>query len=89
MSRYACLHCLADGTVELRIDRKGRPYATCHSCMSRTFMHSREALRGLMLIAPQLSALVRRMAAHELARADSHAAQVWAGAGSSAAEGAR
>ena len=58
-SLYPCLNCLNTNCVELKNDKKGRPYTTCRMCSSRTFMHSRIALRGLTHFAPQLIAMWR------------------------------
>ncbi len=60
---YPCLHCLNTQCVELKNDRKGRPYTTCRMCASRTFMHSSIALRGLTHFAPQLIDLWRQATA--------------------------
>jgi len=57
---YPCLHCLNCDCVELKNDKKGRPYTTCRMCSSRTFMHSRIALRGLTHFAPALIAMWRQ-----------------------------
>lgn len=54
MQTTPCLHCLSDASCSLRLDKKGRPYTTCSVCGTRSFMHSRAALRGLLLLAPQL-----------------------------------
>jgi len=60
---YPCLNCLNTNCVELKNDKKGRPYTTCRMCCSRTFMHSRMALRGLTHFAPQLIAMWRQATA--------------------------
>jgi len=56
---YSCLHCLNTDCVELKNDKKGRPYTTCRMCSTRSFMHSSMALRGLTHFAPQLIAMWR------------------------------
>lgn len=43
-----CLSCLRVGAV-YKLDRKGKPYVSCHRCGSKCFLHSREALRGAAL----------------------------------------
>jgi len=58
---FPCLNCLADGVVELKFDKKGRPYSTCRSCGTRAFMRSFVAMRGLMLLAPQLVQVWKEM----------------------------
>ena len=67
---YPCLNCLNCDCVELKADKKGRPYTTCRNCGSRCFLHSAIALRGLTHFAPQLIALWRQATAastlHEL-----------------------
>lgn len=60
---YPCLHCLNTNCVELKNDKKGRPYTTCRMCTTRSFMHSPIALRGLTHFAPQLIALWREATA--------------------------
>ena len=56
---YPCLHCLNTDCVELKNDKKGRPYTTCRMCTTRCFMHSNIALRGLTYFSPHLIALWR------------------------------
>lgn len=56
---YPCLQCLNTDCVELKNDKKGRPYTTCRMCSARTFMHSSMSLRGLTHFAPQLIAMWR------------------------------
>jgi hypothetical protein len=56
---YPCLHCLNTECVELKNDKKGRPYTTCRMCTTRSFMHSSMALRGLTHFAPMLISLWR------------------------------
>jgi hypothetical protein len=57
MQRCPCLCCLSPDGALLKLDKKGHPYTVCSCCGSRTFMHSRAALRGLQLLAPKLIAL--------------------------------
>lgn len=45
LTRTACFLCLAESLV-YKFDRLSRPYASCSSCGSRVFFHSREALSG-------------------------------------------
>ncbi len=54
---YPCLYCLNIDCVELKNDKKGRPYTTCRMCSTRSFMQSSMALRGLTHFAPQLIAM--------------------------------
>ena len=63
---YPCLCCLNTACVELKQDKKGRPYTTCRMCGTRAFMHSATALRGLTHFAPQLIALWRQATAGDL-----------------------
>ena len=60
---YPCLCCLNTACVELKQDKKGRPYTTCRMCGTRAFMHSQIALRGLTHFAPQLLQLWRQATA--------------------------
>jgi len=60
---YPCLLCLNTNCVDLKADKKGRPYTTCRMCGSRTFMHSNIALRGLTYFAPRLIEMWRQQVA--------------------------
>lgn len=51
---HPCVFCLHASCVELKADRKGRPYTICRVCATRSFMHTSIALRGLSYLAPQL-----------------------------------
>ncbi|MFH1468733.1 MAG: hypothetical protein ABIO70_30365 [Pseudomonadota bacterium] len=55
-----CIHCLAPGMARLRYDRAGRPYTVCLACGTRSFMHCREALAGVLSMAPRLAAILRQ-----------------------------
>lgn len=68
--RYVCFGCLRGEAVEVRFDRKNRPYTNCGWCGSRTFIHSPEGLRGLMLLEPSVAAMLRQIGAAGLADAD-------------------
>lgn len=57
MTMYPCLNCLSPESVNLRLDKRGRPFTFCRMCTTRSFMHSRMALRGLFLLAPTVMAL--------------------------------
>jgi len=59
--RYCCLHCLSEDSAVLKVDKKGRPYSFCFSCMTRAFIPSREGLRGIRLVAPGLVEIYRSM----------------------------
>lgn len=59
--RYGCLCCLRPDGVAVKVDRKGRPYMTCGWCGARTFLHSPEGLRGVMLLAPTLMHLLAQL----------------------------
>ena len=52
-----CFFCL-EHLGRLKIDKRGRPYISCGSCGSRTFMHSNRALNGFRLMAPLVAKLV-------------------------------
>lgn len=55
--RYPCLFCLASDSTRLRLDKKGRPYSVCQTCGTRSFMHSRIALRGFRLLGARIAAI--------------------------------
>jgi RNase P subunit RPR2 len=42
-----CLFCLSPGaTMQVKLDRKGKPFFTCHACGTRAFTPSKHALKG-------------------------------------------
>ena len=56
-----CLNCLTPASVELRTDKKQRPFTKCRACGTTTFMWSPRALAGLRYLAPLLvDSLVRQ-----------------------------
>lgn len=60
-SMLPCLCCLAESSVELRQDRKARPFTRCVACGCVTFMPTPRSLAGLSYLAPILvNALVRQ-----------------------------
>lgn len=60
-----CIFCLAKGAGEIRFDKKSRPYIFCRLCMTRAFVRSLEALRGLALAPKLLEAALERRATDE------------------------
>ncbi len=48
LRRFTCPLCGHPAGLEVRLDRKGRPFATCAACFARTFLRSRESLAGLL-----------------------------------------
>jgi len=57
----SCLHCLKEGTLVVRIDKRGRPWTNCSACGTRSFIHTDAGLTGLRFLAPQLLSLIERM----------------------------
>ena len=55
-----CLFCLAKGGAEIRFDKKARPYIFCRLCMTRAFVRSLEAMRGIALAPKLLDAALER-----------------------------
>jgi len=47
IGRYACMFCMFEESMEVRLDKKGRPYLTCGRCSTRAFFHSELALKCL------------------------------------------
>jgi len=70
--RHPCLFCLSQSCVALKLDKKGKPFAFCHTCGTRSFIKSRIGLRGYMVLAPKVLALWQRAAdaTTTLSRAD-------------------
>lgn len=58
-----CPFCCTVNSCELRYDVNARPYITCRYCLSRSFFHSLEALRGLAIVPGLLESALRRRAA--------------------------
>ena len=87
--RYVCFCCLREEAVTLRFDRKSRPYTICGWCGSRTFIHSPEGLRGLMLLEREVAAVLHRLGSVGVASADEqiHGWIARAGADAAAAAG--
>ena len=58
LNNRTCILCWSPGTMEIRLDRRGRPYAFCRSCMGRMFFHDARALSGLAFLPEQIDALL-------------------------------
>ena len=43
-----CPFCAHPSGLSVRLDRKGRPYIQCESCLTRAFLRSRKALAGVL-----------------------------------------
>lgn len=86
--RHPCLNCLCRAGVELKLDKKSRPYSYCSVCGTRAFIKSRAGLRGLMILAPQVLALWQSAgsATETLDKADNEAANALATGGLIAAD---
>jgi len=61
LRRFACFLCLQPDAQEVRFDKRGKPYLTCQSCGSRTFLASTQCWRGLAALRPIVAAVVERM----------------------------
>lgn len=62
MNLATCIHCLQPEGLALKIDRKGRPYAHCRTCSTRTFHYDdRHALYGVALLQESADALLVAM----------------------------
>lgn len=55
-----CPHCL-ERALQLKLDRRGRPYSVCMGCSTRAFMPGRYALTGLLRIQPLVEAAARNL----------------------------
>lgn len=55
-----CPCCLTADAAQIRIDRRGKPYLTCRSCFSRTFIGDRRGLAAIIAAQPALAQLVAR-----------------------------
>ncbi len=63
MTRHPCLNCLGSDCVDLRLDKKSRPYSVCERCGTRTFLRGRNSMRGMWLLAPRLTELWQSLVA--------------------------
>jgi len=43
-----CPFCAHATGLEVRLDKRGRPYVQCGSCLTRAFLRSRKALAGVL-----------------------------------------
>lgn len=48
--RTTCLFCLAQHAMELRYDKRARPYLCCTLCFTRAFIRNLDAVRGLGVV---------------------------------------
>ena len=65
--RFTCVFCLREDAVQMRMDRKRRPYLVCVAgCGAKTFIYEPESLRGLMLMEPAARDFVRQVQAADL-----------------------
>lgn len=49
-NRTTCLFCLAQHSMELRYDKRARPYLCCTLCFTRAFIRNLDAVRGLGVV---------------------------------------
>lgn len=59
-----CILCFSPDGMEVRADRRGRPYCTCAACGSKVFLRGARSFRGVIYFGDYLS----RVDATELAR---------------------
>lgn len=71
--RHACVNCLRESAVVLRLDRRRRPFTYCGFCQTRSFIPSPDGLAGLVLLAPTVGALIRQLGAAGLTQVHLHA----------------
>lgn len=55
---FDCIFCLAPEGLELRIDKRGRPFFLCGVCGSRSFIHG-NGLRGPQILWGKLTLALR------------------------------
>lgn len=61
LRKTTCFLCLVPDAMEIRFDRKGKPFLRCCACGSRTFMSSVLCWKGLALMRPMIEALLQQM----------------------------
>ena len=49
-NRTTCMFCLAQHSLELRFDKRARPYLCCTLCFTRAFICNLDAVRGLGIV---------------------------------------
>lgn len=55
-----CPCCLTAGAALIKTDKRGKPYVTCRSCFSRTFIADRRGLAGILSAQPAIAQLIAR-----------------------------
>ena len=68
--QHPCFFCLSSSSVVVKMDKRGRPYASCIACNARTFCPTPQALRGFKLFGETLFAQVRALVAPRIPQAD-------------------
>lgn len=56
-----CLCCLGEGTAQLKLDRKNRPFIRCGACGAMTFCPTEDSLKGIAFLVPAVRELLTRM----------------------------
>lgn len=49
-NRTTCMFCLAQHSLELRYDKRARPYLCCTLCFTRAFIRNLDAVRGFGIV---------------------------------------
>jgi hypothetical protein len=58
---FGCPFCMGATSLDLKFDRKGRPYASCRACGTRAFLRGEMAMNGLAIVSPLVQATSERM----------------------------
>jgi len=66
---FGCLHCLTDGSCQMKLDKKGRPFTRCWSCGTMVFLHSDRAFLGLNHLAGMVGSIRDQLSAADSAAA--------------------
>jgi hypothetical protein len=50
MAPQTCVFCLSQNAMEIRYDKRGKPYLICRLCFTRSFIRCIDAVRGLAVV---------------------------------------
>ena len=60
---YDCVFCLGNQTMEMNLDKKGRPYVRCWSCGAMTFIISERSFVGLNIFGGMVAGMAEKVGA--------------------------
>jgi hypothetical protein len=56
MAPRTCMFCLAESAMEIRFDKRTRPYLVCRICFARAFVRNIESIRGMAVVPDLITA---------------------------------